>query len=127
MVLKKQTAVVHQKLFPFYFILCFQRTWKHSRAATLTNIEIKIICTLYFQGLGFSSLFFLSSFRMKGILVALQVVCVCIKLSLYCRVFQSVMFNLCIHVLYNFHIHMHTHMHINFNFLHIYLFVYIII
>lgn len=112
-VLKKQNAVVYQGLFPF----CFQRTWEHSSTAALMHIEIIIISMPHFQGLGSSSLFFFIFFQEEaGILVALQAVCIRVQLSSYCRVVPSVVFNLCIHVLYNFHVHMHTRTPIYFRF-----------
>lgn len=126
MVLKKQNALVHHGLFPFYFTFCFQRTWKYSSTAALMHIQIIIIHIHAFKVWGSlpSSVF---SFRKKGgILVALQAACVCVKLSSYCRVVQSVMFNLCIPVLYNFHIYTIHACISTLIFLHVYLFVYIL-
>lgn len=122
-VLKKQNAVVYQGLFPF----CFQRTWEHSSTAALMHIEIIIISMPHFQGLGSSFLFFFIFFQEEaGILVALQAVCIRVQLSSYCRVVPSVVFNLCIHVLYNLHVHMHTRTHTHLLYIFcIYIYLYI--
>lgn len=125
MVLKKQTAVVHQRLFPFYFTLFWKdlETQQHSNSPKYRNYD-HMHSSLSRVGVFFP--LFLFSFRVKGILLPLQAVCICVKLSSYCRVFQSVMLNLCIRVLYNFHIHTHTHMHINFNIFYIYIYLHIV-
>lgn len=108
-IIGKANAVVHMRLFPF-FIFCFQRTLKHSSTAAVMHIQIIVICMPQFQELEVSFLFFnFPSGRRRGHFgCSASSLCVC-KIILICKVVHSVMFNLCIPVLHNFHLHMHIY------------------